>query len=69
MYDNLIWAPSGQVPGPGRPSLGTNEQQEQGMVPAIANPFASPAKAQGDNPNIEDSTSMFGNGPDTRYRG
>lgn len=55
--------PAGGVNDTGRTSLGTSDQQ--GTSP-LAAADANNGKANGDNPSITDSTSMFGNGPDVR---
>ncbi len=53
--------PSGGVAPYGRPSMGTNEQQEAGAPMADKGGDKDP---NGDNPSIADSVSMFGKGPD-----
>lgn len=56
--------PAGAVAPYGRPSQGTNEQQEAGQPPVVANPDKN---IDGSNPSIPDAP--FANGVDIRKYG
>jgi hypothetical protein len=53
--------PSSGVAPYGRPSMGTNEDQEVGAP--VAEKGGQPGPVDGSNPSIADSMNMFGNGP------
>ena len=58
--------PAGAVAPYGRPSMGTNEQQEMGAPAAVPGPDSNP---NGSNPAVGESVAAFGNGPDVRAYG
>jgi hypothetical protein len=53
--------PSSGVAPYGRPSMGTNEDQEVGAP--VAEQGGQPGPVDGSNPSVDDSMGMFGNGP------